>query len=168
MSSFLKEAYDALKRLGDAYPINGSSFIELRNLCSRIEKELNPEPKPMEFDPTKPVQLRNGQPAVILEVLATGEYPIFGRYLNSRSEGWLPGNWNAYGSDKGFGNVGQFDLINIPEAPEKAEFWVNVYKVEETGNLVTGSLYKTKQDALKVSDKPFACIKISCAKGEGL
>lgn len=105
----------------------------------------------MTFDPTKPVQTRDGREARIICTDAKGDYPIIAlvgpdeilRFYDS-------GGKSYYYSEN--------DLINIPE---KRVVWFNVYN-DKFG-------HETKEDAdTNCSSDRIACVRVEYEVGEGL
>jgi hypothetical protein len=71
------------------------------------------------FDPTKPVQLRNGWKAGIYSTDNGGEFPIHGWYEDAcwgrRIAEWtVSGQWSRYGQS-------DLDLVNTPPEPKYAD-----------------------------------------------
>lgn len=75
------------------------------------------------FDPTKPVQTRDGRPARIIATDAEGTYPIVALIVG-RTGTESPHTYMLNGAWHKRSHSGAQDLINIPE---KREVWVNVY-----------------------------------------
>lgn len=89
------------------------------------------------FDPTKPVQLRDGSPARILAVdVKNSNYPIVAAYTSEHGEEICEmftseGNYYVKGDDN-------MDLVNVPEVPViVATTYTNVY---DKGEFVFQSL----------------------------
>lgn len=85
------------------------------------------------FDPTKPVQLRDGSPARIIAVdINHSVYPIVAAYTSEHGEEICEmftseGNYYAGGEDN-------MDLVNVPEVPVVvATTYTNVYDTGEFG-----------------------------------
>ena len=117
------------------------------------------------FDPTKPVQTRDGQPARIICTDRKGAYPIVALISYTYGEDCC-----GYGRDGRFadGNQCHRDLINIPE---KIEGWVNVYSALSNLNVPALGrwLHPTKAAAdAECGAGRIACIPISVSEGEGL
>ena len=74
----------------------------------------------MTFDPTKPVQTRNGLPARIICANVLGDYPIIALILEDGEE--RAHTYTAHGSFFGVGSS-KFDLVNIPERKEVYFNW---------------------------------------------
>ena len=124
------------------------------------------QPTPSEtkpFDPTKPVQLRDGTPARVICVDRRGQYPIVAvsggddRITTHRS-----------GGEQSFGLMGPRDLINIPPATRKVEVWVNWYN--KSGNPRGVYTIKNAADAAAAA---WPCIArkhftLTLVEGEGL
>lgn len=121
----------------------------------------------MTFDPTKPVQTRDGRPARILCTDARNNYrkPIFALVTHGDSEQF----WQ-YHSD-GKINAGSItdvlDLVNIPERIQLKR-WVHIYKDRQ--GAYTTCTFMTKADAPRGSHSLVACVEIDldCRVGEGL
>lgn len=94
----------------------------------------------MTFDPTKPVQTRDGREAEIAWTDMTGTYPILGRFRNDDGTCFF-GSWQSNGLWSMDGNS-SFDLINIPQTKK---VWVNVYMTENGYADVLP--FKTEDDA---------------------
>ena len=79
------------------------------------------------FDPTKPVRLRNGQEAVVFtEFQNTSVRPLLGLVKGSHGD-WYARNWRADGRYSYSGRDSHYDLVNIT-AKRKRGVWLNVYK----------------------------------------
>lgn len=74
------------------------------------------------FDPTKPVQTREGRPARILTTEGEGTYPIFATIVNSRGTK-LTTSFTVDGL-RYADEIDELDLVNIPE-PETVYFNVS-------------------------------------------
>lgn len=72
------------------------------------------------FDPTKPVQLRRGNPARIVATDAKGRFPILALYEDEGSECPILRHANGTCSYKD----NPYDLINVPET---VELFFNLY-----------------------------------------
>ncbi len=130
---------------------------------SRCNKE-KPMKKP--FDPTKPVQTRDGRKARILATDKTGGQPIIALVQDPLSRCCQPheiaesfcsdGRYFPYGTDES-----SKDLVNIPQ---KIVQWINIYK--KTG---VGCAHATREEADNIAmiDR-VACIRIEVEEGEGL
>jgi len=66
------------------------------------------------FDPTKPVQTRDGREVVIYTTNAPGAYPIHGR-INYANSGSLAASWTIRGQFRTSLENFPGDLVNIPE-----------------------------------------------------
>ncbi len=116
------------------------------------------------FDPTKPVQTRDGRKARIICTDAKGTQPIIALIDDGSYE--IERRFCASGSFfVGYGQEDcRTDLINIP-ARIKREYWVNVYSYR------ISSLFDTKAECDSVCDSDrLSCVKftIDCEEGEGL
>jgi hypothetical protein len=113
----------------------------------------------MAFDPTKPVQTRDGRKARIVCADAKGSQPIVALVMcdGVESEGRhsLRG---AYHLDE---SECSRDLINIPQ---KREGWVNVYAEDKRSiGARTGDIYHSEQEAGEMCPPHYrrlACIRI--------
>lgn len=117
------------------------------------------------FDPTKPVQTRDGRPARILATDFKGNFPIVAAVE------FCDGTEIVYSYyDDGTMNRSRlqrgYDLINIPEDQE-LDVWVNVYDQEAL--LPRCHRTKAEADSYAAEDR-IACIRIQqkYAVGEGL
>lgn len=128
------------------------------------------------FDPTKPVQTRDGRPVRIIcsdYVNSMGDKQII--YL-IRHHGDCGGEYDcAYFADSnGRSHIGSphQDLINVPV---KHTGWMNIYPTNEyfdAANFVmpNSGIYKTRDEADLRNGHPnrIACIQIEFTEGEGL
>lgn len=113
------------------------------------------EPK---FDPTKPVQTRDGKEARVYAVHTNQSFAIHGAYYEGS---WRIHGWQMDGKDAFAGNA--LDLINIPE---EREVWVNIYKGKDTYSRYA---YFSREEALTDKGKGcIACVKVKFKIGEGL
>jgi hypothetical protein len=111
------------------------------------------------FDPTKPVQRRNGQKAEIACTLKSG------RHVAVIDDEHVV----VFQSDGGYSQMGgtafcPYDLINIPETFER-KGWVNVYPEH------TGQIFDNKDRADDRRDRgAIACVQVTIrgTVGEGL
>lgn len=119
----------------------------------------------MKFDPTKPVQTRNGRKArIICTDLKSlfNEYPIIAAVeLGDGTES--PFEYTIEGSIYK-GNSSSLDLIN---APIEHEGWVNIYANDSP---VTYGFNRTRQKADENARglTRLACVHIKFKEGEGL
>lgn len=117
------------------------------------------------FDPTKPVQTRDGRKArIICSNAKQGRYPIVA-LVENRDMAEEIGSFTTDGKEWDFESKGKRDLINVPERIER-EYWVNVY--EDRQGI---GFWDSKQLADDYAgDNRLACVKmkISCNVGEGL
>ena len=118
------------------------------------------------FDPTKPVQTRNGSKARIVPAdRRHPSHPICALVLYADgTEGvyFYEPDGCSCGPEKSL-----FDLVNIPERIQW-EGWVNLY---DNSKMSPSFLYRSKQEADQyASNGRLACVKITidCAEGEGL
>ena len=75
------------------------------------------------FDPTKPVQTRDGRHVRIYTMDAGGKYPIHGA-IQSEADTWEHEAWMIDGSNVETGRLHIYDLINVPEK-RRIKGWVN-------------------------------------------
>lgn len=111
------------------------------------------------FDPSKPVQTRDGKAARIIATDKKGQFPIVALLT-------MPdGNEELFsvtrdGRSSTTMHLSSFDLINIPE---KHTVWLNCY----LGHC--GDFYPTREAAdLGRSSNRIACVKVEFEEGEGL
>ena len=112
------------------------------------------------FDPNKPCQYRNGEPARIVCTDLKGARPIISlRY----SPGGTEKIFSHYESGQQFCDYeNSFDLINIPV---KHEYWANVYRFKSGTGVYIGDpdLYESQEEAVSGIQKNFdhvATVKI--------
>ena len=119
------------------------------------------------FDPTKPVQLRNGRKARIIATdrKGAGHHTIVALVENDNVETvWYftkEGKFSANGDDI------DFDLVNIP-IKHKRKYWINVYPPTSLDGDV---VHQSKQFAdYAAGANRIACIEreIEFEEGEGL
>ncbi len=114
------------------------------------------------FDPTKPVQCRNGNPARIIFTDAAGKYPIIAlvTYPGCQES---PVSFTAAGQYCG-PRESPYDLINIVET-RTLDRWVNIYPNDN----LFGHVTPEEANRLACSDR-VACIRITqtYTVGEGL
>ncbi len=85
----------------------------------------------MTFDPTKPVQTRDGRKARIIATDRNGShYPIIALVSSKNYKEELIVTYLANGSEDDCISQSPLDLVNVPE---ERELWVNVY---ENGDIV--------------------------------
>lgn len=105
------------------------------------------------FDPTKPVQTRDGRKAVIYTTEGiTQSRPIVGEIWNVGTEEGEVRRWLPDGKYTGNPNYEKLDLINVPEKI-KLTGWVNVYD----GGYFT--LHQTRKSA-DTGQERLACISV--------
>jgi hypothetical protein len=109
----------------------------------------------MTFDPTKPVQTRDGRPAEIVYTFPDGSLLAV---IDKDSSYRL----NSHGRYWGGTQTSKLDLVNIPPAKHKS--WVNFY------NDNRGYAYTTREKAdVKASTTGrIACKEVEWYEGEGL
>jgi hypothetical protein len=118
------------------------------------------------FDPTKPVQTRDGWGVVIFPMpqgaAGYNKETIFGAYKNPDLNCWYVACWSGDGRWNGSTDT-EYDLVNIPA---KKSGWLNIYptatKTDRIANI--GGLYFTKDAADKGSGGSgldrIACIEV--------
>lgn len=80
----------------------------------------------MTFDPTKPVQTRDGQKAEILRYdLNNEDWPIVAVITRPDGQQWA-GTFGSGGRYSTY-NEREYDLVNVPE---KARVWVQIFRNE--------------------------------------
>lgn len=86
------------------------------------------------FDPTKPVQLRDGSPARIIAVdVKHRSYPIVAVYTSANGEEFCE-SFTSEGKFYRDGREDNMDLVNVPEVPVVvATTYTNVYETGEFG-----------------------------------
>lgn len=120
------------------------------------------------FDPTKPVQTRDGKRAQILDfkpAINRGAQPIiavvdFETHLGIEYF-WSDGAWTR-------ARQSELDLINVPETPEIKEVWVNIYK---GCSVKARTREEADQDAIHLAPlgtDRVACVKLEYKEGQGL
>ena len=114
------------------------------------------------FDPTKPVQTRDGRKARIIATDAVDPiYPIVALVTQKAGEE-RPERYTSTGRYYSDGDILRpTDLVNVPE---KHVRWVNVYP-DRNCRTVYGARYGADAGA---SDDRIACIRIEFEEGEGL
>ena len=115
----------------------------------------------MSFDPTKPVQLRDGREAHIYEVVGSR---IHGRFRSLLGVSWNIGDWGPDGRSLGSTLC---DLVNVPV---EHSGWLNVYP-ESNGKDALGSvLHGSHEEATKASNgaRRIACVRVTYKEGDGL
>jgi len=112
----------------------------------------------MTFDPSKPVQTRDGHKARVLCTDLDGPKPIgAGIYLSGGSMEFLYSYLSSGRLDDATPNGD--DLVN---APEKRTVWINFYRTGAT-------LYYTRKEADKYATLDrLSCIEVQGIDGEGL
>ena len=115
----------------------------------------------MAFDPTKPVQTRDGRPARIVCTDATGVLPIVALVDDGGAE--IVIRYHPTGRRQDVRAQRDDDLINIPERHVR---WFNIY----LGRLCCdGYGYTTKEEADQQEGLGrIACVRIEFEEGEGL
>lgn len=112
----------------------------------------------MTFDPTKPVQTRDGRKARILGTIKNDDYPIVAAVSDGPYE-----ECEEYSSE-GFyyrkEEPSKFDLVNVPD---ERELWVNVY--DRGGIAVSSHGSKDDADECAFRDR-IARLHISFAVGQ--
>lgn len=125
----------------------------------------------MTFDPTKPVQTRDGRKARIICTDAPGLHPLVALVSNcvapEEGEPNTVFRYKADGKGAPLNCATHLDLINIPEK-HTLRGWVNVYGPKWSDCSLA---YDSRQNAdAMVSGKRIACIEITreFEEGEGL
>lgn len=122
-----------------------------------------------QFDPTKPVQTRDGRPVTILAMgVDSPDGPIVA--LVTCPAGYV--NAMHFYSDGRYlaGYDSPDDLVNVPQTLV-VDGWMNVYATVEARRRNRPQVWDTRFDADKAaSSERVACIKIHCevTEGEGL
>jgi hypothetical protein len=103
------------------------------------------------FDPTKPVQTRDGRPARILCTdRASPLYPIVALVRTEKGgevSHYVTETGQSWRDEQESGS----DLVNIPE---KREGWINVYPVPESPwRTPSACIYPTREEAIGASAK---------------
>lgn len=110
------------------------------------------------FDPTKPVQTRDGQPVRILSINGSKDYPIVGLIGNdSQPKAWAANGMNCKYKIDGIQVLSAIDLVNVPK---KLKGFINIYDCNN--KLFTGDVYSTKEEAdeaMKTTTKRVACVE---------
>ena len=115
------------------------------------------------FDPTKPVQTRDGRPArIICTDKDQLQYSIVA-LVRDLSGVEVAKSYTATGQyHSGAGALSSSDLVNIPE---RREMWLNVYP---SGNVGAGFPSRARADEAVGSYARTACLHITYTEGEGL
>jgi hypothetical protein len=102
------------------------------------------------FDPTKPVQTRDGRPARILDAAIKNPlYPIAAVYLGDSSTGEPPREIVAIYTKDGFyseGDTCPCDLVNVPI---KKGGWINIYQKNNYPGAVGDVVCRSKEEAIE-------------------
>jgi hypothetical protein len=101
----------------------------------------------MTFDPTKPVQTRDGRKArIICTDMVDERYPIVA-LITEETDREFPVSFTADGRILDSAREHDNDLVNIPE---KREGWINVYPVPESPwRTPSDWLYPTMEEAIE-------------------
>lgn len=101
------------------------------------------------FDPSKPVQTRDGKPARIHATDLDGSFPILATYYDGNQWRTLRvsprGKYLSYAEEN-------LDLINVPPPKVKRDFWLNIHK---TGISSTFTSEEEATSVVKFSSWPF-------------
>lgn len=111
------------------------------------------------FDPTKPVQTREGCPARIICTDADSiNFPIVALYCRMETKGEKVSLFTSEGRyyDSGISN---YDLVNMPV---KHKQWLNIYNLR-----IIPHATREIADINAMSDR-IACIEIEFTEGQGL
>ncbi|NIA67799.1 hypothetical protein HBA54_04275 [Pelagibius litoralis] len=125
----------------------------------------------MTFDPTKPVQTRDGRKArIICTDRRTTVYSILALITENDGYEYIESYTKAghrYGDEDC--DSCSVDLINIPEEPKTAKVWVAVFEAD--GEIYCTSSYLTRKQALENGGRnAIACVPVTITyrPGEGL
>lgn len=103
----------------------------------------------MSFDPTKPVQTRDGRPARIIAAnIKHPKYPIAAVYLGDSSLGDTPHEIVATYTKDGLyveEDKRPVDLVNVPT---KKEGWIIIYPSTEKQKYNVGKVWDSKEMAI--------------------
>ena len=115
------------------------------------------------FDPTKPVQTRDGRKARIIATDASDPHFPIVALLTQKAGGERPERYTFAGRYY-FGDdiLRPTDLVNVP--PEKYVRWLNLYA---RPGLFTNHISREEADKHARPDR-IACIRIEFEEGEGL
>ena len=115
----------------------------------------------MTFDPTKPVQTRDGRKArIVSDKVSRGGYKYIAIISEESGDEWS-GTFISDGSYYASGDACHRDLINVPE---KREMWVNVY---EGCDILVRHESRDSADSNATGNR-IACIRVEYEVGEGL
>lgn len=120
------------------------------------------------FDPTKPVQTRDGREAEICWTDGSKDYP-FGGWYRDTSGAKDAATWSLSGTLFSRGSGDSLDLINIPEKPTTIERWARIVCDPAGGHYPI--TYYTKREAeaeARKSTVAIVHIPITFTPGEGL
>jgi hypothetical protein len=109
----------------------------------------------MNFDPTKPVQTRDGRKAEVLRHDLISDRPIIAVVTEANGRQFV----YSYLSSGRLSSweEGRLDLINIPPTPEKRVGWMNVYPLSHDSEVV----HRSKESADRnCSNRRIACVRI--------
>lgn len=117
------------------------------------------------FDPTKPVETRDGRKARILATDKKGKYPIVALIMESSSGMEEVHLFSAKGIWNIEGTASSYDLVNVPEK-FRYKKWVNFYPC---GRCSAPHESKEIADAKAEADR-CACVEVNIdfAVGDGL
>jgi len=150
----------------------GSNIPILSPITNQLETAAPTQVNPAAFDPTKPVQTRDGRAARIIcsDREYRGHVGVFVALVTSTNghehltTHGVAGNCtslNGYSTAK---IVEDCDLINVPEEPIEYTGYVNIYPSN-----IMGARYLTREGAdERCSSSRIACIPITFTEGEGL
>jgi hypothetical protein len=112
------------------------------------------------FDPTKPVQRRNGAAARIIYTGAAGTYPIIALIGDDGDE--KPSSYTEHGRYVFNGQEDPLDLINIPV---KHTLWINIYPMDALLRIgvISRDLHPTREAADDADRRGgrIACVEIT-------
>ena len=116
----------------------------------------------MTFDPTKPVQTRDGRKArIVSDKVSRGGYKYIAIISEESGDEWS-GTFISDGSYYASGDACHRDLINVPE---KREMWVNVY--DGSYKSPVGHDSRESADLCSFQNR-IACVRVEYEVGEGL
>lgn len=127
----------------------------------KITEQLRAEAR--KFDPTKPVQTRNGKTARIVCTDAEAPYTIVALIEGHSGDAF---RYTTEGNLL-MSSPGSMDLINVP-AKFTRELWVNIYPQEQKGFTVRAAGHATRERAdIKACSDRIACVKVTIEGQEG-
>lgn len=113
----------------------------------------------MSFDPTKPVQTRDGRSARIICTDRDSIYPIVALVRELNGEESVSFHTNNGRVTPHYGGPSRVDLINVPE---KHVRWVNFFPRD-------AEVYDSREEADEdATAERIACVRVEFKDGEGL